>query len=287
MRRFSIATSLALLLILGWAQAHAQSTSSCTTTIITVNATGQVTPLGINSAGTVTGSFFDTGFASHGFKWVNGTGQLFDFPGAAQTALGSINDSGTAVGTLFNADGSSLGFTLDANGQTTQFAVPGSFSTAAFGINNRGDIVGVADGVGFEKTGTTFKFIQFPGSVSSTPMSINDAGVIVGTYFDGDATHSFVSSNGKFVNFDVPGADSTDARGINDHGEIMGEFRQTADAQGQGFTFIHGSVSAFQFPGATFTEFSAVNAQGDRVGDTVTSDVNGFLSGPAFLLMCR
>jgi probable HAF family extracellular repeat protein len=285
MSRSSIATSLSLLLILGSALANAQSTSSCTTTIITVNATGQVTPLGINASGTVTGIFSDTGFASHGFKWANGTGQLFDFPGASQTTLGAINNLGTAVGTLINSDGSSLGFTLDANGQTAQFAVPGFFSTSALGINNRGDIVGVADGVGFEKTGSTFKLIQFPGSVSTIPTSINDAGVIVGTYFDGDTTHSFVSANGKFVNFDVPGADSTDARGINDRGEIVGEFRQTAEGQGQGFTFINGNVTTFQFPGATFTEFSAVNAQGDRVGDTITSDVN--LSGPAFLLTCR
>jgi len=287
MRRFSIATSLSLLLILGSAPANAQSTSSCTTTIITVNATGQVTPLGVNSSVTVTGSFFDTGFASHGFKWANGTGQLFDFPGAAQTALGAINDSGTAVGTLFNSDGSSLGFTLGANGQTAQFAAPGAFNTFAAGINNRGDIVGVADGTGFKKTGNTFSFFQFPGAINTFPTSINDAGVIVGTYFDGDATHSFVSANGKFVNFDVPGADSTDARGINDRGEIVGEVRQTAEGQGQGFTFINGNVTTFQFPGATFTEFSAVNAQGDRVGDTVTSDVNDFLSGPAFLLTCR
>jgi hypothetical protein len=287
MRRFSIATSLTLLLISGLALANAQPTSSCTTTIITVNATGQVTPLGVNNSGTVTGAFFDTAFASHGFKWVNGTGQLFDFPGASQTVLGAINDSGTALGTLFNADGSSLGFTLDTTGKTAQFAVPNTFSTNALGINNRGDIVGVADGIGFEKTGNTFSFIQFPGALNTFPTSINDAGVIVGTYFDGDATHSFVSFNGKFVNFDVPGADSTDAKGINDRGEIVGEVRQTADAQGQGFTFLNGNVTTFQFPGATFTEFSAVNALGDRVGDTVTSDVNDFLSGPAFLLTCR
>ena len=287
MNRVYIATSLSLLLILGWAQAQAQSSSSCATTIITVNATGQVAPQGINSAGTVTGTFFDSSFTSHGFKWANGTGQIFDFPGAAQTTLGAINDSGRAVGTLFNADGSSLGFTLDANGQTTQFAVPGFFSTVAVGINNRGDIVGQADGIGFKKTRSTFQTIQFPGSVSTLPTSINDAGVIVGTYFDGQATHSFVSANGKFVDFNVPGADSTDARGINNRGEIVGEFRQTADAQGQGFTFLNGTVTTFQFPGATFTEFSAVNAQGDRVGDTVTSDVNDFLSGPAFLLTCR
>jgi hypothetical protein len=67
----------------------------------------------------------------------------------------------------------------------------------------------------------------------------------------------------------------------------VGEFRQTADAQGQGFTFKDGKSTTFQFPGSTFTEFLGVNALGDRVGDSITSDNNGFLSGPGFLLRCR
>jgi hypothetical protein len=47
--------------------ANAQSTSSCTTTIITVNATGgNVSPRGINALDMVVGTFQDSGFALHG-----------------------------------------------------------------------------------------------------------------------------------------------------------------------------------------------------------------------------
>lgn len=278
------------LLLLGFIPSHAQS-SACTTTEITVNATGNVTPLGINSSGLISGTFFDSGFGAHGFLWSNGKGHLYDFPGASQTFLGGINDQGVAAGTLINDDGSSAGFTLNPDGSTNQFSVPFAFNTNANGINNHGQIVGTFQSgdfqTGFLRTGNTFTTIQFPGAVSTIPMSINDAGVIVGDYFDGNSSHGFVSFQGRFVTFDFPGASSTDVRGINNGGEIVGEVRLTADGQGQGFTFDHGKFTTFQFPGSTFTEFSGVNAQGDRVGDAVTSDVNGFLSGPGFLLTCR
>jgi hypothetical protein len=293
MRIFSLAASFSLLFISYLGPASAQSAQSCKTTTITVNATGgNVAPLGINSADTVVGTFADSGFANHGFIWANGNGRLYDFPGAVGTQLSGINNAGISVGTLTNSDGSSHGFTLDKNGRTRQFSVPGFFSTVAIGINNHGVIVGVAQPVrgpdsGFEKIGNTFKTIQFPGAVNTTPLSINDAGVIVGQYFDGNSTHSFVLANGKYVTFAWPGTSSTQARGINNAGEIVGEFRQTANSQGQGFTFKDRKFAAFKYPGATFTELSGVNALGDRVGDAVTSSNNGFLSGPGFLLKCR
>jgi hypothetical protein len=274
--------------------ANAQSTSSCTTTIITVNATGgNVSPRGINALDMVVGTFQDSGFALHGFRWANGAGTLFDFPGAVQTQLSGINNLGTAVGTAFMNDGSSFAFLLDKDTGTSQFSFPGAFNTFASGINNSGIVVGASQTfgsnnfTGFKRVGNTFETIQPPGAVSTLPTAISDSGVIVGNYSDGTTRHGFVSFNGQFQNFDFPGAASTSVNGINDRGDIVGEYRQTADSQGQGFTFKDGKFTSFQFPNATFTEFLGVNAQGDLVGDAVTSNNNGFLSGPGFLLKCR
>ena len=61
---------------------------------------------------------------------------------------------------------------------------------------------------------------DFPGSVSTNPWGINDAGQIVGIYRDAaGVSHGFLLSGGNFTSIDVPHATITYPRGINSHGD--------------------------------------------------------------------
>lgn len=287
---------LAAVLVFGFGKSSLSAqASSCTITAINVNSSDpeNIVPAGVNSSDKVTGSVLDLAtFAQHGFIWSNGNGTLYDYPEAAQTSLGEVNNLGQSVGTYTNDQGQSFGFILNANGQTISFSVPGSYNTFAQGINEQGTVVGTwqafqgGPSIGFLKQGNSYSTVQYPGAVSTNPMAVNDVGGVVGWYYDGTSEHGFLEFQNSYATIEPAGASSSSANGINDTGEIVGEYRPNANAEGRGFTYVNGAYTPYVYPNATYTELKGVNSMGDRVGDAVTGS-NGFLTGPAFLLQCR
>ena len=76
---------------------------------------------------------------------------------------------------------------------------------------------------GFANNGGTFSNVDFPGASETQAIGVNDAGQIVGDYFDAASVeHGFVSSGGTFTAIDFPGAIGTSAAGINAAGDIVG-----------------------------------------------------------------
>src|SRR5262249_58805081 len=75
-----------------------------------------------------------------------------------------------------------------------------------------------------------------PGSFSAWAYGINAAGTIVGRYYDaGFKTHGFLYSNGTYTILDDPlGINGNAALGINDSGQIVGQY------QNQNGTLTHG-----------------------------------------------
>jgi|SRR5579862_7865865 len=293
--------SVSLFLIAQSTPATAQSkpSASCTTTVLSVNSNsthqGDVFPAGVNASDAVVGLFQDLSvYAVHGFLWSSssGEGELYDYPGAAQTVLSGINDGGLVVGSYVDSAGNSHGFYLK-NGQTTPLDVPGAADTSPAGINNQGVIVGTYDTflggpvTGFQMKGTTVTTIQFPGAVNTYPLAVNDAGAIVGLYYDGTNDHGFMEYRGSYTKLEPPGASSSSAAGINNSGEIVGEYRPNVNAEGQGFTYLNGTFTSYVYPASKYTAFGGVNSLGDRTGDAITSRINGSLAGPGFLLKCR
>jgi probable HAF family extracellular repeat protein len=57
-------------------------------------------------------------------------------------------------------------------------------------------------------------------------LDINNTGQIVGGFGDASGVHGFLISDGIFTaQIDVPGASFTEVFGINDTGQIVGEFQ--------------------------------------------------------------
>ena len=92
-----------------------------------------------------------------------------------------------------------------------------------------------------------------------------------------------------YAPIDVPGAAATEARGINDNGEIVGFYKTTAcfdydikvpNCPTKGFKFVNGSYIKLMVPGSVTTAIMGVNDYGDLVG-FYSKIVNG-CSNPVF-----
>jgi uncharacterized membrane protein len=81
----------------------------------------------------------------------------------------------------------------------------------------------------------------------------------------------------SYTTFDVPGATSTVALGINDLTEIVGSFNDATG--GHGFLRKNGEITVIDFPGASSTHAASINNLGQIAGDYI---LNGQLYG--FLL---
>jgi probable HAF family extracellular repeat protein len=143
---------------------------------------------GINNLGQIVGSFFDS-TGEHGFIDTNGVFTTIDFPRASRTHVAAINNLGQIVGGI---DGRA-GF-LETNGVFQPILFPGK-NTDLYDINDAGDIIGDSVSGGVLNSLGEFTPINFPGSQETLVFGINNAGQIVGTFFDSsNRGHGFIAT---------------------------------------------------------------------------------------------
>jgi hypothetical protein len=82
-----------------------------------------------------------------------------------------------------------------------------------------------------------------------------------------------------FTTIDVPGANFTQPKGINNAGQIVGEFSDAAGAHG--FLKAGATFTTIDVPGADFTLASGINNAGQIVGEFLDSGIHGFLKDGA------
>jgi uncharacterized membrane protein len=116
------------------------------------------------------------------------------------------------------------------DGVFTTLPIPYYFSGAT-GINNLNQIVGdytTAPGSldfhgYFLDTDGSLTTFDFPGAERTEPAAINDAGFIIGSWYDGVAHHGFlIQLPFMFISYDVPDTVDTILTGINNNGTIVG-----------------------------------------------------------------
>ncbi len=154
-----------------------------------------------------------------------------------------ISNSGLIVGyySAFSvASPTSQGLFLynSKSGSSTLFDFPSGvpYYSSGFrpsGVNNSGTIIGSTEfgyGTmqepifqGYMGTSGALLPLTFPGSISTEPLAINDAGVIVGGYLDANhVSHGFTyQPDGTFQTVDAPRG-QTVLNGINNFGQIIG-----------------------------------------------------------------
>lgn len=186
-----------------------------------------------------------------------------DAPGAIETEVRGVNNSGEIVGFYRLPTSSCLqlpanpqvpvcttrGFKI-VNGVFTKLNVPGSTSTAIMGVNDYGDLVGFYLK---PEPGCTFgiyhgfiwyhqnviKTIDFPNSTGfcgsdsawTVPMAINMRGTVSGTVWspvNGQPSGGFVWRNGSFQATN-PGGPSSGIYGMSNSGILVGTTWYTLD----------------------------------------------------------
>ena len=146
----------------------------------------------------------------------------------------------------------------------TPLVVPGAQYTYAEGINNAGQIVG---GAVFPHEGPFSPYLYDAGTFTRIGTGPGDATGInaVGQIVFGYYTGSYLYAGGTFTRIDVPGATQTNARGINDAGQITGSYSDRA-GRSHGFVYAGGAFTTLDVPGAPYTSMSGINDAGQIVG---------------------
>ncbi len=199
---------------------------------------------GINNSRTVAGDYVISDGTVHSFFLSDGTFTEYDVPGAAQTNLLSINDSGEFTGGSDPGSGIFEAF-VGRGGTLTSFSVPGALLTLAYEINNNKkltvgyfiDSSGILHGYYRDANGALHFPIDPTGSVATVLFGLNNRNWVVGRYADSaGVTHGlfFVPPN-SFFTFDFPGSTFTSLNGISSQGNICGRY---LDASGVAHGFL-------------------------------------------------
>ena len=154
----------------------------------------------------------------------------------------------------------------------------GELGFTSFGdINDGGDITGgftssILGPRGFLLS-NEFKLtdIQCPGTINvepnAEPKSINKHGEITGFCFTGRVSGFFRNKKGKLTVLDFPRANLTEAVGINDDGQVVGDYRDSG-GRFHGFVWDDGRFLTFDVPflDAVETAPAGINNVGQIVG---------------------
>jgi len=185
----------------------------------------------INNLGQFVGSANDPSGTTHGFFCDRGTfSPPLTHPGAAATYAFGINDRGEIAGTFYAAAGGH-GFLYKAG----RFHIPNLASaqqTSFQAINNSGQVAGIAvdpkgtHGIVYlENPGLFTSLFDFPGATVTYPQAVNGGGQLGGQYTNPSGNgQPFVSLASSLLTVTIPGAISASILGINDRGQVCGNF---------------------------------------------------------------
>jgi uncharacterized membrane protein len=224
-------------------------------------------PTALNDKGSIVG-FLQQGSGANlrviGFlQQSSGTFASFNFPGARDTLVHDINRNGLIVGGFDNLSFSGQRAFKVQNGVFRQITIPGfpDAPAEALGVNDLGDIVGDFNSTGFLLHNGKLTIISFPGAQGgTTPRSINNSGVVVGTYllFDDDIQHGFMWKDGNFTNITAPGGLPATPAKINNNGDIVGTFVDS-NLNEHGFSLDQGRFTSIDHPNSNGTAIFALN----------------------------
>ena len=271
---FTVITLCAILTLgVALAAQDGSSTGKCGFQNVTIPAPANTTtsPTDLNDHGAIVGNLGSgsgTSFHVSGFLFSSGKFTQFRFPGSADTFPHDINLHGAIVGSFDQTGVSGQQAFMVQAGVFHRVTIPGfpNATAIATGINDLGDITGQFNGngsdFGFLLHSAKLTIISFPGAKGGTfPTSINNSGVVVGTYHlfsDEVPTHGFMWHNGNFTNIAVPGAVSTFPQKISDHGDIVGTWLDANQTE-HGFALDAGRFSTIDFAGGLGTQLVALN----------------------------
>jgi hypothetical protein len=267
--------------------------------------------LGINNLGHIAGYFGSgaVGQPSHAYivrrPYSQAKYQSLSFPGSAQTQFTGLNDRGVQVGfwsTQDNSGGVDNNFgcyLMDGQFRSVNFPTADNARPPVnqlLGVNDHDiavgfytDAKGLDHGYRYDIATKTFATVAVTGASSVVAAAINDSGSVAGFFASpAGATEGFVlRPSGQMSVLDFPRATMTRALGVNNSGEVVGDYQLGSGrgARTHGFTWTqgHGFTTVDGPDGALDTTINGVNNAGELVGSYVTrgGTTDGLLAEPS------
>ncbi len=144
--------------------------------------------------------------------------------------------------------------------------IPGALDLVVIDSNNQGQIIGVYYDGDYAPHGFIYADGVYTG-LDFFPTRINERKQIVGITYDESTfeSHSFVYDKGSYTPLEFPGAIGTYPAGLNDRGQILGQYSDGRNDHG--FIYDKGVYTALpDFPGARLTYPQSINNLGQIVG---------------------
>jgi hypothetical protein len=255
--------------------------------------------LGINDAGVISGYFGSgqTGNPNKGYEllpnYFQGDYGNENFPHSQQTQVTGLNNHGVTVGFWVDKNGNNHGFyhgrhfhqvdfptANNANPQIDQLlGVNDNDVAVGFYTDNHGANHGYWYNIRRRRYGT----VNVPGDSNLTAAAINDLGDVAGFATNSaGTTEAFLRrSDGRLFRLSYPGASATQAFGVNNGDQVVGQYTVgTGDnAMTHGFVWTPGlGFANVDDPnGLGATTINGVNDRGDLVG--FYTDANGNTDG--------
>jgi probable HAF family extracellular repeat protein len=259
----------------------------------TVTDMGLVAPYGINSRGQVTGF---GGFAGgrHAFLYSRGSivHDLGTLSGGCCSYGFGINDKGQVTGySSLTSDsfGPQHAF-LYSDGAMQDLGTLGGSNSSGEAINRKGQVVGSSTLPGDQflhafiySDGTMRDLGTLPGHVASAAYDINNKGQVVGDSVPAGISfipRAFLYSDGTMRDLGTLGGSSSQAKGINDRGQVVGQSFLAGNTERHAFMYSRGTMQDLGTLGGRESYAYAINNKGQVVGD---SYVSGDMTFNAFL----
>lgn len=211
----------------------------------------------------------------YGFIYSHGEFTTVAVPGATNTELLAVNNSGQILGYYEGPNGAG-GF-LYSNGvfDFATYSFPDAAATGyPVGINDAGQLVGTyyvgpGPNAGYLYSADIYTSIIFPDISYTWAFGINDSGDVVGAYYGSPevcCANGYLYDGGNYTTINVPGASLTEPWGINNNGQIVGDSQMPGDSTFYGFVASGSSFTVFKFPETINTQAYGVNDSGEVVG---------------------
>jgi uncharacterized membrane protein len=196
-------------------------------------------------------TYTDSAGNQDGFLYSGGKYVTLNAPGATSTFLEGINDLGQVVGTAFYSNGTRQNF-IDTHGK---FNVISDAISPLLGnaINDKDEVLG---SLGFPNYG----ILDAHGVISPINTSggngtvfvegFNNLDQLAGELCDSVTCHGLTDTNGVFTKIDPPNASFAYGQGINDLGQVVGAYFDSAN-NGYAYLYTRGHFTTIQDPNAS------------------------------------
>lgn len=203
--------------------------------------------------------------------------------------LNSLGGAGS-FGTAMNERGDMIGASIDAadnvhavvwwHGRRSPTAL-GVKGARAGAINDRGHIVGYAQGGLFLWRAGTVTYLRRSAVTSYESVVINDRDQVAGTATDrNDASRAFLWQRGRMTMLPTPKGMSSRAVGINNRGQVVGTLTRPDTSTEQAVLWQHGRMTKLGTLGGAGSTPVSINERGQVIG---TSAITGSADEHPFL----